>query len=99
MGWLSGVAWCAAGVGALGLTLGGLLFVFQDRLLYLPSLPIRDPDDNPSGAFTSSFAAVVDYLSYASRFSVLKKACGRVMLEAWCCGGSTHNELRGWRTE
>lgn len=49
MGWLSGLAWVSAGVGALGLTVGGLLFVFQDKLLYLPSLPIRDPDDNPSG--------------------------------------------------
>ena len=50
MGWLSGLAWCTAGVGALGMTLGGLLFVYQDKLLYLPSLPIRDPDDNPNGA-------------------------------------------------
>eukprot|EP00903_Cladosiphon_okamuranus_P008811 g8438.t1 len=49
MGWLSGLAWCTAGVGALGITLGGLLFVYQDKLLYLPSVPIRDPDDNPIG--------------------------------------------------
>lgn len=49
MGWLSGVAWCSAGVGAITVMFGGLLFVFQDKLLYIPSVPIRDPDDNPPG--------------------------------------------------
>lgn len=28
---------------------GALLFVFQDKLLYIPYAPIRDPDDNPNG--------------------------------------------------
>lgn len=51
MGWFSGLAWCSAGVGALGISFGVLLFVFQDRLLYIPSMPIRDPDDNPNGAY------------------------------------------------
>lgn len=49
MGWLSGLAWCSIGVGALGVTFGALLFVFQDRLLYIPSVPVKDPDDNPLG--------------------------------------------------
>ena len=49
MGWLSGLAWCSAGFGALGVAFGALLFVFQDKLLYLPQAPIRDPDDNPNG--------------------------------------------------
>lgn len=49
MGWLSGLAWCSAGVGALGVAFGALLFVFQDKLLYIPYAPIRDPDDNPNG--------------------------------------------------
>ncbi|CAM9169507.1 unnamed protein product [Ectocarpus sp. 12 AP-2014] len=49
MGWLSGLMWCAGGVGALSVTVGALLFVYQDRLLYIPSVPIRDPDDNPRG--------------------------------------------------
>lgn len=49
MGWLSGLAWCSAGVGALSVAFGALLFAFQDKLLYIPSAPIRDPDDNPIG--------------------------------------------------
>lgn len=49
MGWFSGLVWCSAGVGSLGLTFGAMLYVFQDKLLYIPSVPIRDPDDNPAG--------------------------------------------------
>lgn len=49
MTWLSAAAWCCAGVGALGVTCGALLYVFQDKLLYVPQVPIRDPDDNPVG--------------------------------------------------
>lgn len=26
-----------------------LLWAFQDKLLYMPSVPIKDPDDNPAG--------------------------------------------------
>lgn len=39
---------------------GGLLFVFQDRLLYIPSVPIRDPDDNPPGELAKG--AVVQHI-------------------------------------
>lgn len=49
MGWLSGFAWCSAGIGALGVACGVILFVLQDKLLYVPQVPIRDPDDNPKG--------------------------------------------------
>lgn len=53
MGWLSGLAWCSAGFSVLGVTFGALLFAFQDKLLYLPSVPFRDPDDNPHGESAS----------------------------------------------
>lgn len=49
MTWLSGLVWCTAGICTLGATGGVLLYVFQDKLLYVPQVPIRDPDDNPIG--------------------------------------------------
>ncbi|CAM9282963.1 unnamed protein product [Scytosiphon promiscuus] len=49
MGWLSGLGWCSAGVATLGLAFGAMLYIYQDKLLYIPSVPIRDPDDNPAG--------------------------------------------------
>ena len=49
MGWLSGLVWCSAGLGTLSVTFGVLLYVFQDKLLYIPSIPVKNPDDNPHG--------------------------------------------------
>lgn len=77
MGWFSGLAWCAVGAGTLGLTLGGLLFVFQDKMLYLPQLPIRDPDDNPNGGFTTCTYIAPCRLG---RAYVLKQGLCRMML-------------------
>lgn len=67
MVWLSGLMWCAGVVGALGVTLGALLFVYQDRLLYIPSVPIRDPDDNPRGASLSTCSLVPAMISAIER--------------------------------
>lgn len=59
MGWLSGLAWCFAGIGGIGLTCGVFLYVFQDRLLYIPQVPVRDPDDNPLGKYQRETREVV----------------------------------------
>ncbi|CAM9443651.1 unnamed protein product [Phaeothamnion confervicola] len=46
MGWLSGVLWSGGAILAL---FGVMLFVYQEKLLYFPDMPFRDPDDNPKG--------------------------------------------------
>ncbi|CAM9483817.1 unnamed protein product, partial [Choristocarpus tenellus] len=49
MGWLSNAAYCIGGICVLGVAFGVALFLYQEKLLYFPTLPIKDPDDNPRG--------------------------------------------------